>query len=86
MKRLFIIFLGLLPSIALGVPEASVYPNSGTTDARRDENTEISPATAPPKESPVPQKEEEVVEKKDDFIKGPYDKDGNYRYIPEVRE
>lgn len=96
MNGLFLMIFGLLPAIAHAVPGRDVYPNSGPTDARVDENTDISPATMPSEtdspEAHEPQREEEdakterPIKKDDDFLKGPYDKNGNYRYIPEVRE
>lgn len=89
MKLLFVLFFGLIPVMTCAVPEPSVYPNSGTTDARRFENTGISPSTS----VPVQEMQEAQIDNnsrskksKDDFLKGPYDKDGVYRYVPEVRE
>jgi hypothetical protein len=90
MKGWILILLGIWPTVVLGVTGRSVYPNSGPTNARRFEHTGISPSIAPiePKRA---QREEETEtlnrpETEDEFIKGPYDQDGNYRYIPEVRE
>ncbi len=82
MKTLFIIWVVLLPVLAQAVPDNSVYPNSGTTDARRDENEAVGPV-----QSPVPQNQDEQREeaKEDEFKEGPYDKKGNYRYTPQIR-
>lgn len=92
MKIFFIVFLGLLPAMASAVPERSVYPNSGPTDARKDENTDIRTSSQPAQEEQEEPEETEGIKNsrpqkaKDDFLKGPYDQDGNYRYVPEVRE
>lgn len=85
MKTLWPLFL--LPMMASAAPEGSVYPNSGSTDARTDEITNISTATSPIN----PQREEEKPlnepkKKSDELMKGPYDHKGIYHYIPEVRE
>ena len=83
MKTLFLFLITLLPILAQAIPDNSVYPNSGTTDAPRDENTDITVMPS----APVPQKQEEKREevKEDEFKAGPYDKKGNYRYTPEIR-
>lgn len=86
MKKVFLILIGLLPMLAWAVTASGVYPNSGTTDARRDQNMDIGLQPSPP----VPQEQQEEnlsgPKKKDDFVQGPYDKKGNYRYVPEVKE
>jgi hypothetical protein len=88
LKKVLIILLGVLPMLSMAVPEASVYPNSGTTDAKRDDNSAIDPfpsAPIPPgaqeeEENPLPEN------KGEDFISGPYDKEGNYLFVPKVKE
>jgi hypothetical protein len=82
LKTLFIILVGFLPILAQAVPDNSVYPNSGTTDARRDENEVVGPVQSPVSED---QKEQREEAKEDEFKEGPYDKKGNYRYTPEIK-
>ena len=85
MKTLFLFLIALLPILAQAIPDNSVYSNSGSTDAPKDGNTDISVMPTAP--MPVPQNQEEQREeiKKDEFKEGPYDKKGNYRYTPEIR-
>jgi hypothetical protein len=86
MKGLVFNIFVVFPLVVQAVPGKDVYPNSGPTDARVDENTDITPATAPAQEQEADEKNERPIKKDDDFVKGPYDKDGFYRYVPEVRE
>ena len=91
MNTFFLVFFGLLPAIAIAVPEPSVYPNSGPTDAIRNENTGIGSFSNPGPEDVDSKKYRETMDltpkkKDDEFVQGPYDKNGNYRYIPEIRK
>lgn len=91
MKKLGLTLLCFIPLIAGAVPDRGVYPSSGTTDAKVDENTDIGGFSASPIDQgtgQVPQEQEdesELKDKNEEFIEGPYDKKGNYRYIPEIR-
>ena len=91
MNTFFLIFFGLLPAIAMAVSEPLVYPNSGDTDAIRNENTGIDSFSNPAPEDVESKKYLDDIDlgpkkKIDEFVQGPYDKNGEYRYIPEIRE
>ena len=91
MNTFFLIFFGLLPAIAMAVSEPSVYPNSGATDAIRNENMGIGAFSNPAPEDLESKKylddaDSGPKKKKDEFVQGPYDQNGEYRYIPKIRE
>jgi len=91
MKGLFLVLFWFVSVVSQAVPERSVYPNSGPTDAKIDENTNIdafssSSSTSPNQNSQDQQEENSMTKKKDEFEPGPYDKDGTYRYIPKIRQ
>jgi hypothetical protein len=91
MNTFFLIFFGLLPAIAMAVSEPLVYPNSGDTDAIRNENTGIDSFSNPAPEDVESYKHLDDIgsgpkKKNDEFVQGPYDKNGEYRYIPKIRE
>lgn len=83
MKELMLgIFILSLP-LAHAVPDLQVYPNSGPTDAKVDEITDIDQFSG--YKSGI-DKEQKQEEKPDPFELGPYDSEGNYQYVPKVRE
>lgn len=83
MKSLIVwLFIRSVP-MAQAVPNLQVYPNSGPTDARVDEITDIDGFSGYKRGTDKVQKQEV---KPDPFELGPYDSKGNYQYIPKIKE
>lgn len=77
----------LVPLYSFAASESTVYPNSGATDGKTDlETTTTGPTLAPFSQGtdvvPAPaQEQQERAVGSDDFLTGPYDKDGNYMHV-----
>lgn len=77
----------LVPLYSFAVPENKVYPNSGATDAKMDQETNIiGPSAAPFSQGTdvvpaPPQEQQERAVDPDAIGVGPYDKDGNYMHV-----
>ena len=83
MKALIVwIFILSLPLVQ-AVPNLQVYPNSGPTDARVDEITDIDRFSG---YQSAPNKVQKQEVKPAPLKLGPYDSEGNYRYTPKVRD
>lgn len=83
MKRIIVWIFFLTVPLAQAVPNLQVYPNSGPTDAKVDEITDIDQFS---RYKPGTDKVQKQEVKPDPFELGPYDSEGNYQYIPKVRE
>lgn len=82
MKSLIAWLFILSVPLARAVPNLQVYPNSGPTDAKVDEITDIDRFSGYQRETNKVQKQEAEP---DPFDLGPYNSEGNYQYIPKVR-
>lgn len=77
----------LFPLLSFAVPENEVHPNSGPTDARTDQNTDIGQPSASPinqgtgtVQGNTQEMQERPGEDPNAMEVGPYDRDGNYIY------